>query len=62
MTITKVTLQLEDFLELERVHSSMEEKMIVYAKNHKDFSVTFEKNIFDNTLTIKTLYLAEHLN
>lgn len=62
ITMSTATIQLEDYLELEEVHGSMEDKMNIYAKGHKDFSVLFEKHLDDNTLVIKTLYLEEHVN
>lgn len=62
ITMSKAVVQTEDYLELEQVHGSMEDKMNIYAKGHKDFSVLFEKHLDDNTLVIKTLYLEEHVN
>lgn len=60
--ITKTTIGVEDSDELDRLLSSMEEKMEIYAGNHKDFTVLFEKHVDDNILIIKTLYLEEHIN
>lgn len=60
--VTTASVQTGGFLELEELHNSMEEKLNIYAKNHRDFSVLFEKHLYDNTLVIKTLYLEEHVN
>lgn len=60
--ITKATIGVDNLIELDELHDSMESKMEAYALKHRDFSVLFEKHIDDNILVVKTLYLEEHVN
>lgn len=60
--ITNTTITVENYLELEELCCNMEERLTKYSKKHKDFTVVLEKNIEDNELLIKTLYLEEHIN
>ena len=60
--MTNTVIEVKNYLELEELCANMEERLTKFSKKHKDFTVTLEKNIEDNQLIIKTLYLEEHVN
>lgn len=60
--ILKTIIQVNDYLELEEVVNSLEEKLTLFSENHKDFSATIEKDIDNLEITVKTISLKEHAN
>jgi len=58
----KTVIQVNNYIELEELVNSLEEKLTLFSENHKDFSATIEKNIDDLEVTVKTISLKEHAN
>jgi len=60
--ILKTIIQVNDYLELEEVVESLEEKLTFFSEKHKDFSAIIEKDIDKLEITVKTISLKEHVN